>query len=116
MTKLEELGREVDTSWGEQATEKGDEEDTIDTKGGEERKNAPRDVLKKLQRAEQENKDLHQQISVLRHRIKILETQRTCQVVRKKFEKNKKKASQNQFGEYFRWGWVIYSHIKKMCW
>ncbi len=75
-------------------------------------KSVPQHVLTRMKRTEKDNRDLRAQISFLRKKIKILESQKTPQILRKKFERTQQPRSQNTFGEYFRWGWVICSLLK----
>ncbi len=82
-----------------------------DTSGGGS-KSVPQHVLTRIKKTEKDNRDLRAQISCLRKKIKILESQKTPQIVRKKFERTQQPRSQNPFGEYFRWGWVICSLLK----
>ncbi len=77
--------------------------------GGEQ---VPQHVLTRMKKTEKDNRDLRAQISFLRKKIKILERQKTPQILRKKFERTQQPRSQNTFGEYFRWGWVICSLLK----
>jgi len=65
-----------------------------------------------MKKTEKDNRALRAQISFLRKKIKILESQKTPQILRKKFERTQQPRSQNTFGEYFRWGWVICSLLK----
>ncbi len=81
-----------------------------DTSGGGEQ--VPQHVLTRMKKTEKDNRDLRAQISFLRKKIKILERQKTPQILRKKFERTQQPRSQNTFGEYFRWGWVICSLLK----
>ncbi len=75
-------------------------------------KSLPQHVLTRMKKTEKDNRDLRAQISFLRKKIKILESQKTPQILRKKFERTQQPRSQNTFGEYFRWGWVICSLLK----
>ncbi len=75
-------------------------------------KSVPQHVLTRMKKTEKDNRDLRAQISFLRKKIKILESQKTPQILRKKFERTQQPRSQNTFGEYFRWGWVICSLLK----
>ncbi len=82
-----------------------------DTRGGGS-KSLPQHVLTRMKKTEKDNRALRAQISFLRKKIKILESQKTPQILRKKFERTQQPRSQNTFGEYFRWGWVICSLLK----
>ncbi len=75
-------------------------------------KSVPQHVLTRMKKTEKDNRDLRAQISFQKKKIKILERQKTPQILRKKFERTQQPRSQNTFGEYFRWGWVICSLLK----
>ncbi len=75
-------------------------------------KSVPQHVLTRMKKTEKDNRDLRAQISFLRKKIRILESRKTPQILRKKIERTQQPRSQNTFGEYFRWGWVICSLLK----
>ncbi len=83
-----------------------------DTSGGGGSKSVPQHVLTRMKKTEKDNRDLRAQISFLRKKIRILESRKTPQILRKTIERTQQPRSQNTFGEYFRWGWVICSLLK----
>ncbi len=110
-----QCGKEDTSEWGgnvERRTQVrgGGQCGKEDTSGGGEQ--VPQHVLTRMKKTEKDNRDLRAQISFLRKKIKILERQKTPQILRKKFQRTQQPRSQNTFGEYFRWGWVICSLLK----